>query len=109
MSEEASNGENYGSRDTPRSRGYGEVLTVTGETVIYSGTELTIFSVQNLEPLEGGASGVFSYRLTRAVRPLTDVDVPPGVGVRHNVTGLTLNVKPGGKPWKCVVQQLVPG
>ncbi|MGE0829210.1 MAG: hypothetical protein AB7O04_07665 [Hyphomonadaceae bacterium] len=84
-------------------------MTVAGKAVIYSGTELTIFSIQNLEPLEGGATGLFSYRLTRAETPMTTVELPPGAGIRHNVTGLVLNVKPDGKPWKCVIQQLVPG
>jgi len=103
---------NSGSEDLSTdatSRVFGDVWTITEETVIHNGPHMAIFSVFSMEPLKGGVEGQLAYRLTRAKTPMTKVKVAPGVGVRHNVTGLVLNVGPSGKPWKVIVNQLVPG
>ena len=84
-------------------------LIVTGRTVIHNGPDPAIFSVLNVEPLNGGEEGLLYYRLTRAEHSLTPVKIAPGVGVRHNVTALIVDVRPGGKPWKAIVKQLQPG
>ena len=84
----------------------GEVWTITGKTVVYDGQGLQVFSISNVEPRDGGEEGVMLYKLTKAGTAKTVVRMEPGMSVRHNVTGLTLDVRPGGKPWRALVNQL---